>query len=328
MLIAGALILAPFTAAFAANGPCNLAITSEPSDAKVFINGKEMGVTPLSVGNQPRGTIAIMVSLKGYRTFTKILNLTPGVNYIQAKLVPAGGAAVVKKDPESEKKPSTDPVPPKRPEEEVPKTIQVKCPACSGSGLTKEIGCHHCQTTGHGSAMRGFQGCGECASKGWRENTCVLCRGEKRVRHRSRGEIDCPSCKGMGVPPCPVCKGDGELSRPNPDRASYPTKPCPSCAGTAVVRLVKCWECAGKGSVTMQPPVDITTNRLPPKITAKCGACRGKGQRPSKCRGCKSRGYVSTRPPIMPCRMCFGSGASYPPCRTCSGRGYVRDTKK
>jgi len=322
--------LAPVAAARAAGGPCNLIITSTPSEAKVVMDGKEIGTTPHSVPNLPRGEHTIKVSLDGYETYRRDIKLRPGINSVRAELLREGES----REPTTTRRPPglvtrpTDTGKQDEDEDEIPRTIQVKCPACDGSGSVKEIGCHKCATTGYVQQDGEMVSCSTCGGTGRLKNACRFCRGQGEVKHRQEGTIKCPRCKGSGLPPCPFCKGEGTIPLPNPERARYTTKPCPDCKGTGCTLEVKCWNCGGKGNTTHYPPRRNANARRPDAILLDCKVCGGDGKRPAKCPVCRGNGYTRTGPPPVPCPRCRGSGENYPPCRSCRGRGYVRSLER
>ncbi len=53
-------------------------VESDPPGAAVFVNGIERGVTPLVVGDIPRGRLAVKLKLAGYRDVVRELNIKPG----------------------------------------------------------------------------------------------------------------------------------------------------------------------------------------------------------------------------------------------------------
>jgi len=55
-----------------------LEITTRPAGAKVFLNGQEAGVSPLSLKNGPTGKLALRITLDGYSDMEEEIAVSPG----------------------------------------------------------------------------------------------------------------------------------------------------------------------------------------------------------------------------------------------------------
>ncbi|HNV34695.1 MAG TPA: PEGA domain-containing protein, partial [Bacillota bacterium] len=75
----------PVSVPIAANGRIN--VTSNPSGARVFLNGVEQASTPANFTGLEYGEYEITVIYPGYRTFTRTVNVSgSGVQYVYADL--------------------------------------------------------------------------------------------------------------------------------------------------------------------------------------------------------------------------------------------------
>ncbi|WP_048149161.1 PEGA domain-containing protein [Palaeococcus ferrophilus] len=79
--------------------PATLSITSDPSEAEVYVNGAYGGVTPLTLTLDP-GTYQIKLSKEDYEDYTTTVTLKPGENReLSVTLTPAFGHLTVYSDP-------------------------------------------------------------------------------------------------------------------------------------------------------------------------------------------------------------------------------------
>lgn len=67
-------VLAQSGCSFFASGQQMISVTSEPTGARVSVNGNEVGLTPVTTSVSRGGTVSIMVVKNGYRPQTR----TPG----------------------------------------------------------------------------------------------------------------------------------------------------------------------------------------------------------------------------------------------------------
>jgi len=206
----------------------------------------------------------------------------------------------------------------------VPKTIEVDCPACSGSGMIREIGCPACGAVGMSAQLTV---CDVCHGSRKIEYKCPVCKGEGKIVVGGKEQV-CRACLGKGHPPCPLCKGKGKIPRPNPEAAGAPTKPCEACGGTGFEQHTKCSVCAGKGKLFLQAPRPADRNqRRPPPEELACPFCGGDGEGPPICPQCKGKGYCGSAKTAYPCPGCAGTGTLFVPCHVCAGKGFVVDRK-
>lgn len=81
----------PDTAASTAAGAASLQVVSVPAGARVFLNGRAVGTTPLRVSNLPSATHAVRLLAEGYREWSGNVNLGEGlVTRVSATLEPSG----------------------------------------------------------------------------------------------------------------------------------------------------------------------------------------------------------------------------------------------
>ncbi len=65
----------------------SLSVTSEPSGARVLVNGRPRGQTPLALGGLRPGSYEVEVSLRGYETETRSVQVGAGsVHHVEARL--------------------------------------------------------------------------------------------------------------------------------------------------------------------------------------------------------------------------------------------------
>ena len=74
------------TPGVAASGPCAAMIASRPRGAKVTLDGKEVGTTPMTLSALARGEHRVELDLDGYFPYAKTIKLRPGYNSLDAKL--------------------------------------------------------------------------------------------------------------------------------------------------------------------------------------------------------------------------------------------------
>lgn len=78
---------APTPAPAAVTGPAALTVISRPAGAKVFLDGKLIGTTPLQMPDVEPGVRAVRLELDGYRRWSSSVRIAPsGVNRITASL--------------------------------------------------------------------------------------------------------------------------------------------------------------------------------------------------------------------------------------------------
>jgi hypothetical protein len=77
-----ALTLRPVPAAPAAPGPAattaSLVVESRPSGARVFVDGKLIGQTPMAIAEMPVGEHAVRLELEGYRGWVTPVRIVAG----------------------------------------------------------------------------------------------------------------------------------------------------------------------------------------------------------------------------------------------------------
>jgi len=75
----------------AAVATASLQVVSNPPGARVFLNGRAVGTTPLRVSNLPSAPHAVRLQADGYREWARTIKLDAGlVAYVSATLEPAG----------------------------------------------------------------------------------------------------------------------------------------------------------------------------------------------------------------------------------------------
>ena len=78
-----------------------LQMTSDPSDAEVFVNGISRGKTPCKVDRIPGGQVTLEVKAEGFKPYTSTVSMAPGeVQAIDARLVPLPGTLRIVKIPD------------------------------------------------------------------------------------------------------------------------------------------------------------------------------------------------------------------------------------
>lgn len=78
----------------------DLKVTSEPSEATVFVDGVSKGTTPLTLPRLPAGTRSVKVSKKGFDDWTQEMKVEPlGDHDLMARLKSIYGVLEVKTDP-------------------------------------------------------------------------------------------------------------------------------------------------------------------------------------------------------------------------------------
>ncbi|MHC4199592.1 MAG: PEGA domain-containing protein [Planctomycetota bacterium] len=308
-----------------ASGPCRIMVSSRPKDATVFVDGKERGLTPVTVEGLSTGKHEVRVVLEGYKPWTKTIQLRPGSRIVTATLTTAGdsaagpvapGTSPPREAPRDDPPGGTD----KKKSDKPPSKVDAECPCCRGSGLIKSVGCAHCNAI----SRIGATICSNCQGKARMDYSCVACEGTGKIT-RGTKESDCRYCRGKGAPPCPICRGKGTVKRLNPAAASYKTTACISCEGDAYEKHLKCRKCGGLG--TLRRSAERVGSSLGYEIRFDCPFCKGSGKAPDMCRRCGGRGSFGPKGPkriVTPCMTCGGTGINFLPCRTCRGCGWHR----
>jgi hypothetical protein len=62
----------------AASTPGSLTVDSRPAGARVLVDGRETGRTPLTVPSLPPGDYAVRIDLDGYQPITTTTRVEPG----------------------------------------------------------------------------------------------------------------------------------------------------------------------------------------------------------------------------------------------------------
>jgi hypothetical protein len=84
-------------AAVAARSAGTLVVQSQPTGARVTVNGRELGVTPLRGVEVPAGAHPVVVSLPGYAPFARYLEVKPSASTeLKAELEPTPGLAAIR----------------------------------------------------------------------------------------------------------------------------------------------------------------------------------------------------------------------------------------
>lgn len=84
-------------AAVAARPAGTLVVQSQPAGARVTVNGRELGVTPLRGVEVPAGAHPVVVSLPGYAPFAQYLEVKPSASAeLKAELEPTPGLAAIR----------------------------------------------------------------------------------------------------------------------------------------------------------------------------------------------------------------------------------------
>jgi len=205
--------------------------------------------------------------------------------------------------------------------EEIPRTIEVDCPYCKGSGLIMDMGCSYCSATGYVGVNR----CGRCNGTAREACVCPTCKGQGVVLKGTRG-VECPTCRGRKHQSCPACKGKGKISRPNPDAYGRPTMACPACNGSGFEQNVRCKRCGSTGNIKVRNVTGGTVLRAYyTYMEVQCPFCGGNGTGLPVCEACEGRGHRDAREKASPCMACAGTGHTYRPCSVCGGKGRVPD---
>jgi len=331
-VLGGFVVTALFMAADARAEGGRLTVKSTPPGASVYLDDDmaPRGVTPLELTGISAGLHKIRVSLAKHddqkRGFYLAAN---GKRAFDFTLQPSEGEAPETDVPGLEPEPEPEPEKKKpafKKKEKVPRTIDVECPVCKGSGLLETIGCSYCQGTGYSGSGQ----CNKCSGSRRVDYPCPYCKGEGTLVVGG-AERECPKCKGKGNLPCPLCKGSGTIKRPNPAAASYPTTDCPRCDGTSFLKEAKCVFCGSSGKIWIGMANSGGGGRGANRDwgdnvreQVSCPYCNGDGKGPPLCRRCQGRGYKGSGENARPCPHCYGTGLSFAPCPACRGRGYVR----
>jgi len=293
-----------------------LQVSTTPPGATVWLDGVERGKTPLALAGIPVGEREIRVELEGYSSVVRKLTIAAGSNGLELTLASADSPPAAEPAAPGPTPEAAVGRPAKK--ETVPRTIEVDCPACKGSGLCKEMGCPSCRADGH----IGTELCPTCSGSGRVTYKCPSCQGLGKVVVGGK-EYDCRACLGKGAPPCPMCKGKGKIPRPNPEAAGAPTKPCIACDGTGFEQGAKCLACSGTGDMTSSENEGL----IRWFVRFKCPFCGGDGKGQPLCPQCRGRGYQGPDKAPYPCPNCAGTGRLFLPCNSCGGRGFIIDRK-
>jgi hypothetical protein len=304
---------------------CTLEVRSVPDGARLFVDGAERGTTPVTLENLDAGVHTVMVILTGYETVKRELTLAPGrTEHLALTLVRKGVAAAPRPRPAEPAPPAAPPGPAAAAEE--PKTIDGQCPACTGSGRMRKIGCVTCRGTGYVE----LSSCAKCQGAGAIDYACPLCSGAGQAV--SGGKMrECRGCKGGGNLFCMVCKGKGTIPRRNPAALSYPTRECAACKGSGFDESVDCTFCRGSGKITISKgDVRLLEHahsdlRLVRRVT--CIVCNGRGKGHPVCPRCRGKRYLPPDRNPQPCVTCTGTGHVFQACRVCKGLGVTRDRR-
>jgi hypothetical protein len=303
--------------ALAASAPAanaTLRIVSEPLGATVWVDVIERGTTPLTVAQLAPGTHKIVAMLEGYQlveTEASVgANADETVRLTLARENADAAAAGV-----DERSVTPAPAGPTA-KDEVPKTVDISCPYCSGTGMLTHMGCSRCVRTG----VVGFDECPACRGPGKVEMSCVACAGHGKVISGGR-EIECRACRGKKHPVCPACKGSGSIAKPNPAAAKQPTAACAACNGGGFEQNTSCHPCRGTGTISLGA---IRTGWFTAvERKQKCKLCDGDGNGPPVCPKCRGRGSQGSPAHAKMCDGCFGTGHRHAACGTCGGRGFI-----
>jgi hypothetical protein len=60
------------------SGPASLVIVSRPSGAQVFVNGRPVGTTPVSMADVPAGSHEIRIELAGFNRWVTTVDAKAG----------------------------------------------------------------------------------------------------------------------------------------------------------------------------------------------------------------------------------------------------------
>lgn len=300
-----------------------LYVKSRPFRARVYLDGEAepRGTTPCLLRGVPVGRHVLRARLAGYVDVTQEVEVTGGAMGRATLVFTTKTADGVGPDTPAEPE-DTSPG-----SDEPPKYIEIDCPFCGGTGLLQEIGCSACEAAG----WKLGEQCNKCGARGKVRHNCLLCEGRGSVT-RGGKEVTCPRCKGKGKLPCVACRGAGKLKRPNPERLSRPTAPCPHCAGTGFESEVKCLRCSGRGKLASAPRSAFgstiggfgSSGGMTRPTWFDCPFCGGDGKGPPVCRRCRGVGIVGADKARIICQACFGSGRVYSPCRYCRGKGWIK----
>jgi hypothetical protein len=67
----------------------SLSVSSNPSGAQIFLDGENMGVTPLTLPSIAEGQHSLLLQLAGYSDYNETVTVTPGETSVSATLIPA-----------------------------------------------------------------------------------------------------------------------------------------------------------------------------------------------------------------------------------------------
>jgi hypothetical protein len=296
----------------AAGGTAKLIVTSNPPGATVFVDGRETGLTPATV-DLATGPHEVRITLAGHHDETRAVRIAPGSNSLTVDLLAEAATPA----------PAAAPAPVSAPAPEIPKTIDVDCPGCKGTGIIKQIGCTTCHGDGHVMATS----CSKCGGALRIDFPCPYCQGRGVLTAGGRS-AECRFGDGKGYLPCMGCKGTGKIQRPNPEAAGYATESCPTCTGSGYVEQeVQCRKCGGRGvmvSAVGSQYWSPGTGGVRTTRTFSCPWCGGDGKGPPLCGACHGKGYVGGDRQPRPCPRCLATGREFVRCPSCGGRGWVR----
>ncbi len=162
-----------------------LVVTSTPSAARVTVDGRDVGFTPIFFNDLAPGNHRVTVG-----DVAEEVELTPGgVTHVDVHGPPSPSTSTAP-ETQPEPRPAAPPftAPAERPE------TWMTCGLCGGTGL---VTCPTCW--GGGGQVR----CKLCGGTGeFRGERCPMCDGRKFVK--------CPECHGTGRVTCPRCGGTGK----------------------------------------------------------------------------------------------------------------------
>ena len=300
--------------------PTLISIETTPSGAAVFVDGESKGRSPLKGKPVDAGEHEIRIELEGHVTVTETHTFDDGehktLKHTLQKGAGAPDAPAEQKQPAQDAADATEPreTPKETASDEKPKappkTIEVNCWVCEGSGTLRTMGCPNCSGTG----IQGINQCAACNGTGRTDAVCTACKGAGGMMYGGR-QLQCRACGGKGAPPCPLCRATGKLTKPNPEASSVPTQTCPACSGTGREMRVKCRICSGAG-----------TRRYYSggwALTTTCNYCKGAKEAPPHCTRCQGSGVTGSGEHAGPCPQCAGTGQAGTPCGFCRGAGWV-----
>jgi serine/threonine protein kinase len=74
--------------ATSASSLCSIVVTTDPEGAELTIDGKAVGISPMTIERPPNTRISVRAELEGYRTATETVSIIDGMQRAEVRLIP------------------------------------------------------------------------------------------------------------------------------------------------------------------------------------------------------------------------------------------------